>query len=104
MKPILSTGLPAAGINRSFPRAIVHGPWRWGGLNIPNLYTEQLIQHIHTLLKFGGMLKDMMGSLLQALYEALQLKSGLQGNVYEFPDCVYKYVTNTWLSQTCVAC
>jgi len=60
--------------------------------------------HLHTLLKFDGLLKDMMRSLLQASSEALQLKSGLHGNVYKFPDCVYIYMTNTWMSQTCVAC
>jgi len=24
--------------------------------------------------------------------------------VYKFPECVYKYMTNTWMSQTCAAC
>jgi len=37
MCPILAQGLLAAGFVRSFPRAIVHGPWQWGGLNILNL-------------------------------------------------------------------
>ncbi len=42
MQPILAQGLVAAGFDRLFPRAIVHGPWQWGGLNIPNLFTEQV--------------------------------------------------------------
>jgi len=46
MHPILTQGLPSARFVRPFPWAIVHGPWQWGGLNIPNLYTEQLITHI----------------------------------------------------------
>jgi len=70
MSPILTAGLPAAGITRTFPRAIVHGPWQWGGLNIPNLFTEQITKHIHTMLKFGGNSTDMTGVLLQATCEA----------------------------------
>jgi len=104
MKPILSTGLPSAGIIRSFPRALVHGPWRWGGLNVPNLHTEQLVTHIHTILKFGGNLQDMTGNLLQASYEVLRLESGLSGNVFDLPECAYTYITKTWLLHTCEIC
>ncbi len=66
MCPILAQGLPATGFVRSFPRAIVHGPWQWGGLNIPNLFTEQLIAHAHTILKFGGQKGNITRCLLQA--------------------------------------
>jgi len=76
MSPILTAGLPAAGMIRTFPRAMVHGPWQWGGLNIPNLFTEQTTKHIHTLLKFGGAFDDMMGSLLQSTCKAFRLKVG----------------------------
>jgi len=31
------------------PQAIVHGPWQWGRLNIPNLFTKQG-SHMHTTL------------------------------------------------------
>jgi len=30
MSPILTAGLPAAGMTRTFPQALVHGPWQWG--------------------------------------------------------------------------
>jgi len=81
MQPILAQGLPLAGFIQSFPKAIVHGPWQWGRLNIPNLYMEQLISHIHMILKFGGQLEEITGSLLQASWEALQLEAGLAGNI-----------------------
>jgi len=103
MCPILAQGLPSAGYIWSFPRAIVHGPWQWGGLNIPNLYTEQVIAHLHTLLKFGGQLDDITGSLLQA-WEAFQLKKGLSGDIFTFPEVVQDYLTPTWLSDTWAAC
>jgi len=30
MSPILTAGLPSAGLTCTFPRAMVHGPWQWG--------------------------------------------------------------------------
>ncbi len=50
MKPILSVGLPKIGCICSMPRAVVHGPIKMAGLNIPNLYTEQAITQIVMLL------------------------------------------------------
>ena len=53
MSPILQTALPASGVARNFPRAVVHGPLRYQGLQVPNLYTNQGIAHIQQLLTFG---------------------------------------------------
>jgi len=64
----------------------------------PTSLHEQLTTHINTLLKFGGQLKDMAGSLLHIL-EALQLKAGLSGNLFQFPEA-FIYLTPTWLTQT----
>jgi len=66
MRPILSARLPSMGLTRTFPRAMVHGPWQWQGLNIPHLYMEHTAIHIHMVLKFGENLKDITGSLLEA--------------------------------------
>jgi len=104
MSPILSAGLPAAGFTRTFPRAIVHGPWQWGGLNITNLFMGQTIKHIHMVMKFGNKLSDIMGSLLQAAYEAFHMDSGLSGKIVDFLECVYTYVTSTWLTHTWESC
>jgi len=104
MSPILTAGLPAAGVVRTFPRAIVHGPWQWGGLNIPNLHTEQTIKHLHTILKFGGELTDLTAGLIQATAEAFLLETGLTGKIIDFPAGVYSYVTPTWISHTWEVC
>jgi len=50
MSPILQQGLPKVGVIRTFPRALAHGPLDYGGLDIPHLYLEQIIAHIHTIL------------------------------------------------------
>jgi len=103
MQPILSAGLLAAGIVHTFLRAIVHGLWQWGGLNIPTLLTEQIIAHIHTMMKYRGQVTNMTGSLLQAAYKNFRLEPGLSGQMADFPECVYEYLTNTWVTQTCAA-
>jgi len=104
MSPILTAGLPAAGLTQTFPRAMVHGLWQWGGLNIPNLFMEQTMKHIHTMLKFGGNMMDMTGFLLQASCKAFQLKAGLSGPILDFPEAVYSYITPTWERQMWESC
>jgi hypothetical protein len=49
MKPILKTVLPLCNIQRRLPRALVHGTFKARGLNIPDLYWTQLIQHLHSI-------------------------------------------------------
>jgi len=50
MAPILQQGLPKAGDMCMFLLALAHGPLDYGDLEIPQLYTEQLIAHAHTIL------------------------------------------------------
>jgi len=46
LKPALGQALPAMGLNRHFPQAVTHGPRSHHGLDVPNLFTEQLVAHI----------------------------------------------------------
>ncbi len=46
----------------------------------------------------------MTGSLLQSTCEAFRLESGLVGKIINFPECVYSYITPTWVSQMWEAC
>jgi len=62
---------------------ITHGSWQWGRLNLPNLYSKQVILHVHMILKFGGNLEDITGSLIQASWEALQMEAGLSGEIFD---------------------
>jgi len=83
---------------------LAHRLWKWGGLNILNLFTEQMVTHIHTLMKYGQVLNDLTGSLIQASWESLQLETGMAGQVFEYPEQVHHYLTSTWLSQTLETC
>jgi len=76
MKLILKAGLPKAGVIHTYPRALVYGPSHYAGLDIPNLYMEQLVIQVCMVLCFGGKEQDTMAMLIQASVEALQLETG----------------------------
>jgi len=77
MSPILAQGLPLAGFVWTFPHNLAYGPFKFCGINIPNLYTEQTLTHLHTLLKFSNQPQDLTGFLLCATGESMRLKLGL---------------------------
>jgi len=104
MKPVLNQGLPALGINRHLPHAVSHGPCKYQGLNLPNLYMEQAVIHIHTLLRFGVNFGDRTGQLLRANGEALWMEAGLNGQLFQIPLAVLPCLTDTWLSQCWQQC
>ena len=52
--PLRQAVLPQCGIVRTFPKVITHAPLKHQGLDITSLYTSQYVQHLMTLLKFGG--------------------------------------------------
>jgi len=58
LQPALIKAFLSMGINHHFPRAVAHGPRSHHGLDIPNLFTKQLIVHVLTLLRFGWQKDD----------------------------------------------
>jgi len=48
---ILNQGLSSVGVVQTFPCALAHGPLNYNGLNIPNLFMEQMTAHVETLVK-----------------------------------------------------
>jgi len=64
LKLVLQQGLQTIGANYNYLQAVVHGPWGYQGLNLPNLFTKQLISHIHTLMKYGSHPKYTTGNLI----------------------------------------
>jgi len=66
LHPVLYQGLLAMGVNWNMPRAVVHGPWIYQGLNIPNLCSAQMITDIQTPVKFGQHTTDATGVLVRA--------------------------------------
>jgi len=100
LKPILVSALLTMGINQHFPQAVVHGPQSHQGLEIPNLFMEQICAHIMTLLRFGSQHQDPTGHLIHINAEAFLLEAGLAG----MPIGIYKYMTPSWFTKTWYQC
>jgi len=100
MKPILAAGLPAMGVVRTLARAAVHGPVRYQGLEIPNLYTEQIVARITTLLQYGPQVDDITGSLIRFTAEAFRLELGITGQLFNAPVDLAPGITDSWIKAT----
>jgi len=98
MRPLLHTGLAKGGIVRTLPRALVHGPLQYGGLDLPDLHTEQTAAHIKTLLRFGNKCDHPTGFLLHAMAEALRLELGYNGELFSAPAELSANLTDSWIT------
>jgi len=88
---------------RTFPHALAHGPLKFCGINIPNLFTKQTLAHIHTLLKFSNQPQDLMGFLQQASGEIMRLELGITGQLFEAPVILQDVITDSWMKSTWIA-
>ena len=67
------------------------------GLEIPCLYTNQVIQHIDCLLQHGGT-NTIMGQSLNGTIEQAKVEIGVCGNVLTQPFDLYGYLlTDSWI-------
>ena len=113
LRPVLLNGLPASGIARTFPRALVHAPLKYQGLSLPNLWIEQGVAHLHSVITHSH-LSSITGQLIRASLEAYILDLGLPGtplfhgstpfesnttsNTQQLLSCSSAYVTPCWWS------
>jgi len=81
----------------TYLHTLAHGPPQYGGLDIPHLYTEQLISHVHTVLCYGPDWEDHTGHLLHINGKAMHLKLGHSGELLATPLCLQDNITNLWL-------
>jgi len=102
MAPILQQGLPKAGVVQTFPQALAHSPLEYGSLEIPHLFTEQTIAHVHTLLHYGLVNEDPTGFLLHATGEAMHLEMGYGGKLLVVPLQLAANITQLWLKHVWV--
>jgi len=96
MSPILSHGLPVAGVVQSFPRVLAHSPLTYGSLDLPNLPTEQMIAHILQVLS-SSTSDDTTVFLLCICGEHMQLEAGLIGELFQIPLLLCDLITDSWL-------
>jgi len=74
--------MAVTGYTRSFPRAIIHAPYKYFGLNLMDMHSEQGIQHILVALQFGHSSNDLTGKLIQGSLELLMVEVGMPINPF----------------------
>lgn len=96
-KPLIKAILSASGVASTFPRALVHAPLHYQGLNIPHLYIEQGISQIQKAIEDSNT-ATMLGRLLHQSLEALQLELGLPSPILTRSFRPYQQcITESWL-------
>jgi hypothetical protein len=95
--PALAALLPKLHLNCHTPRVVLFGPSRYGGLEIPELYTDQGIDQLKLL--FGHTkLRDQVGQQILCILSELQLFIGSSSLVLSLPFKVYgQWVGEYWL-------
>lgn len=86
--------LPAMGYEPTFPRAIVHGPRNFGGLNIGHLYTEMQVAKVGALVAHIQA-QSGLGDIMLKNINWLQLHSGLLHPVLQYPQPI-QYIPFNW--------
>jgi hypothetical protein len=95
--PALRATLSKLHLNRNTARAIIFGPQRYGGLNLPNLYTSQGIRQL-TLLIGHIRIGDDTGSLMLIDLSHLQLQVGSSTLFLSLPyHKNVKWIDSGWL-------
>jgi len=89
------------GVNRCMPQAVVHGPRVYQGLNLPNLYLEQMLIHIQMLVKFGQHTTDATGILVRACGELPQLELGTFSDFSSLLPMCNTYLVKSMLDILC---
>jgi hypothetical protein len=101
MMPVLRHALPGAGFVRTLPRTLVHGPLKYQGLAVPDLYTIQGVDHINRILKYSTAAEVITGQLIRASMEELQLEIGITGPIMSLDFATYGILaTKCWLLAT----
>jgi len=87
----------------TFPCVLAHGPLEYGDLEIPKLYTVQIIAHVTMLLWYGPDVTDPTGSLLHVTGEAMRLKVGYIGELLAAPLILFENIANSWMKHVWIS-
>lgn len=96
--PLLETILPKLHLNRHTPRAVIFAGPRYGGIGIPETYTDLGLGH---LSYFVGHLKigDEVGQFILTLITHTQLQTGSVTSYFSLKYPAYnKWIDTTWIT------
>jgi hypothetical protein len=96
--PALAALLTKLHLNRHSPHAVIFGGYQYGGLSLPDLYTDQGYGQLRLLLghvKLG----DDNGNLIQIEITYVQLCTGVLSPFFQWPYPYFaKWIDHTWIS------
>ena len=95
-KMMLRTFLPLLVINRNTPRALVHSPIQYGGMNVIKHESLQDEWGLHCLVQTLRWDKIPANDILVVL-DTYQLVSGFVTPLLESPELEINYVGNGWI-------
>jgi hypothetical protein len=95
---ITNAFLPLMKINRNMPRAVVFGPFKYGGMAFPDMYTRQTQLHhakyaIQQLRWNGTVANDLLVTL-----DNLQLELRFTTPLFEAPLAKLDYIDQGWIT------
>ena len=97
MTPIRQAAIPALGINRHLSLVVAHGPQKYQGLGIPDLWTVQGIMKLWLALQHGDA-NTITGHQLRASMELHTLELGLPGQLLrQNYTLLHKLTTTSWI-------
>jgi hypothetical protein len=96
--PALAALLPKLHMNCHTPHVIVFGEQKYGGLELPDLYTDQGYGQLKLLVAHLKM-KDEIGDLILIAISHLQIHIGSATPFFALPYPAYnKWIPNSWLT------
>jgi ribonuclease HI len=90
--------LPKSRLNRNTPRAIVHAPLRYGGMEVPDCYSLQNQLQIPYLMKQLRCNKTVANNFLVTLNN-IQLVSGLTTPIFDQSEVHLTYMDKGWITE-----
>jgi hypothetical protein len=97
MTPLLEVALPTIGVNRHFPRVMIHALLSCLGLAIPEFYVEQGLQQLQRFLDCPLRPGNITGDLVNLTVEQLSFELGQGGNPFDLNFLVWgKVATQCW--------
>ena len=97
MAPALKAGLNASHISNTFPRDVLYGGKKEGGLNLDDIYYSQGISHLQILQQHIDQ-PTITGDLLRESIEAATLELGYSKNFFLLPFNIFsRHLTECWI-------
>jgi hypothetical protein len=98
---LIGAALPQVGVVSTFPRALVHGPKKFFGLEVPDFYIKQGVAHVEKLVRLSKSSKHPTACLLRHSAEArMRVQLGCNGPIFHIPWQCHILMEASWLKST----